>query len=259
MPKCWYIYSVESGSKRKVVSVRSREIFKAQLSAYLRWPLSRRFPQGIYFIRDFKRFFPNTEMDIILDVGAHLGQSAVEYAINFPTARIECFEPVRQTFLELQRSTARYRGIRCHNVALGSFTGESRIDTTVSHSSMATISASGNEVIDLMTASEFCAANGIHHISFLKIDTEGFDLEVLRGAEALLDEVRVDFIQVEAGMNPENITHVYFEAFTSYLHAFGYRLFGIYEQSSETLTNSPTLRRSNLVFASPLSLDITGR
>ncbi len=67
----------------------------------------------------------------------------------------------------------------------------------------------------------------------MKIDTEGYDLEVLRGAESLLTHQRVDLVQVEAGMNRDNHRHVTFILLTEYLERFNYRLFGIYNQSGE--------------------------
>ncbi len=85
----------------------------------------------------------------------------------------------------------------------------------------------------------------------MKVDTEGFDLEVLRGAKSLIESGAIDLIQVEAGMNPENEDHIYFEHFTAYLQDYGYRIFGIYEQGPERLTHPAKLRRANIVFASP--------
>src|SRR3954468_16629026 len=40
---------------------------------------------------------------------------------------------------------------------------------------------------------------GLDHIDLLKIDAEGYDLHVLRGAQRLLKEQRIDVIQFEYG------------------------------------------------------------
>ena len=193
-------------------------------------------------------------MDRIFDVGANSGQSAIEYSILYPKARIDSFEPVRESFEELQRRTAKKQLIHCHRLAFGSSAGTLSMDTTADHSSMFKISDSGSEEVTVETMSDFCRQNQIEQISLLKIDTEGFDLEVLRGAESLIADANIDFIQVEAGMNPENTYHVYFENFTAYLHQRGYRLIGIYDQAHEWQIPSPKLRRSNIVFASPKAL-----
>lgn len=193
-------------------------------------------------------------MRSIFDVGAHHGQSAIEYSMLFSDARIDSFEPVTETFLELQRRTARNTRINCHNFALGSRNETSSMITTSGHSSMFKISEGGNQSITIKTVVDFCAENEIERINFLKSDTEGFDLEVVRGADSMIGNRDIDFIQVEAGMNPENDLHVYFEHFTAYLHSHGYRIFGIYDQAHEWIVNSPKLRRSNIVFASPTLL-----
>ncbi|MCH9728620.1 MAG: FkbM family methyltransferase [Actinomycetia bacterium] len=228
-----------------------RDEIKSRLSATLRWPVTRHFPQGIYFARDFGRFFRELEIENIFDVGAHHGESAIEYAALFPHARIDSFEPVRESFIELQRRTSRNPRVHCHNFALGSRSENSKMDTTAGYSSSFKISKDGNEKVTIKTAVDFCRQHHIDRVNFLKIDTEGFDLEVLRGAEPLIENRDIDLIQVEAGMNPENNFHVYFEHFTSYLHKYGYRIFGIYEQVSEPLARSAKLRRSNIIFASP--------
>jgi hypothetical protein len=64
-------------------------------------------------------------------------------------------------------------------------------------------------------------------IDFLKVDTEGYDLKVLEGAERLLRSGAVAFIQVEAGMNPHNVKHVPLEVLKMHLEGRGYTLFAL--------------------------------
>jgi hypothetical protein len=84
----------------------------------------------------------------------------------------------------------------------------------------------------------------------MKIDTEGADLDVLKGAERMLNEQRIDIVKVEAGMNPTNHLHVPFEVLKNYLESKHYFLFGIYEQKHEWPTKHPHLRRTNPIFIS---------
>lgn len=220
------------------------------LSGAIRWPIGRHFPQGIYPARDIKRFFPGLKIETIFDIGANVGQSAVQYAITYRTARIDSFEPLHKPFEELQRRTARNSRIHCHNLALGSTSGTAKMDP-MDYTYMSRISDDGEETVSVTTAVDFTRDNHIDRVNIFKVDTEGFDLEVLRGAEQLINERRLDLIQVEAGMNPENEHHVYFEKLTGYLHAHEYRLIGIYHLHNEWPTQSPKLRRSDLLFASP--------
>jgi hypothetical protein len=112
------------------------------------------------------------------------------------------------------------------------------------------LDAAPAEPVDIVTLDAFCVARGIDRISFLKVDTEGGDLDVLRGAERLLAEQRIDVVQVEAGMNPGNERHVPFETLKAYLESHHYHLYGIYEQVGEWPLGEPQLRRTNPVFIS---------
>lgn len=51
--------------------------------------------------------------------------------------------------------------------------------------------------VSMKMLDEYCSENGIVHIDFLKIDTEGWELDVLKGARNILDNC--DFIQFEYG------------------------------------------------------------
>ena len=55
------------------------------------------------------------------------------------------------------------------------------------------------ETINLTTINIFCKQNKIKKINFLKMDTEGHELEVLKGASNLLNKNLIDFIQFEFG------------------------------------------------------------
>lgn len=72
------------------------------------------------------------------------------------------------------------------------------------------------------TLSNYCSAFDVKLIDFLKIDTEGADYLVLLGAEQLLKEKRIKFIQVE---NAEHIllSGYTFDDLTKYLKSFGYK------------------------------------
>jgi hypothetical protein len=111
-------------------------------------------------------------------------------------------------------------------------------------------SSTGLEDVERETVDEFCSDRGIDHIDFLKIDTEGHDLEVLRGSERLLSEQRVDVVEVEAGMNIGNKRHVSFADLDQYLQERNYFVFGIYEQVNEWPIHRPQLRRTNPIYIS---------
>jgi hypothetical protein len=144
--------------------------------------------------------------------------------------------------------------VRCFNVALSSASGSGKM-TADAGSDRRRLLASGmgpDQAVDvaLETLDGFASRHGVEHIDLLKIDTEGHDLEVLKGAAGMLDRNAISIIQVEAGMNSRNTLHVPLEEFRSYLEPRGFFLFRIYDQVAEWPTREPNLRRTNPVFIS---------
>jgi hypothetical protein len=73
------------------------------------------------------------------------------------------------------------------------------------------------EQVTVKSGDEFARAAGMEHASFVKIDTEGFDLVVLRGFSDMLREQRIDALQVEVSMGPQNRKHVSLSAVQDYV------------------------------------------
>jgi hypothetical protein len=105
--------------------------------------------------------------------------------------------------------------------------------------------------VKVVPPDDFCVNEKMVSVSYLKIDTEGYDLEVLKGATGLLSKAAIDFIESEVSMNKSNTFHVSLHSVSEFLSHYGYELFGIYEQIHDFKTGLPVLRRSNALFISP--------
>jgi len=218
----------------------------------------RKLPHGVELSADIMNRLPGLKVRVVVDVGANLGQSSIEFLRWFPTAQIYCFEPVEDTFRQLQLKLKGYDRIHSFRMALGasrgkrwmSHQGSPDMYRLINRKDALTMEDPLREEVNLDTLDAFCLSSQLDHIGYLKIDTEGADLEVLRGSEAMLKAHRIDLVQVEAGMNCRNELHVPFEALKEFLESRGYFLFGIYHQMPEWFTNQPHLRWSDLVFVS---------
>jgi FkbM family methyltransferase len=219
----------------------------------------RDLPRGIDLFDDLRLWLPNLCVETVFDVGANVGQSARKYLTEFPGSPIYCFEPVGENFQKLEENLRGQQNVQSFKLALSSAKGTGEMELGgdsrmffLSRDVPATQSQSSTRVeeVPLETLDGFCRSRNIDWISFLKIDTEGNDLEVLKGAEGLLSQQKIDVVEVEAGMNGKNERHVPFGDFTVFLEARQYYLFGIYEQTHEWPTSEPHLRRSNAVFIS---------
>lgn len=168
----------------------------------------------------------------LLDVGANIGQTALIMAETFAGARIYSFEPVQATFTELRKNTAHLPGVECVNVALSDSPGEAMITTdregqnTLSPS---VTSSRGRASVQVSTIDDFCGQHGIEHVDLLKTDTEGHETSVLRGAENMFEQGRIDFVLAECDFHrrPDEPHGDFFEVYEM-LDAHGFRVVAFY-------------------------------
>lgn len=193
---------------------------------------------------------PGYQFRVIFDVGANVGQSAIGFAKAYPEAQIHSFEPVPASYAKLEEATRDIENITAHNFALGRAAEERVMQVSgTSPSNLIVEGAPGEDLVPIRTeiGHEVATRLGIRAISFLKIDTEGFDLEVLLGFRPLMPAI--DFIQVEAAMNIHNRRHVPFRVLEDELRAMGFHLLHIFEQNARRIgAGIPILRRCNPLF-----------
>jgi FkbM family methyltransferase len=143
----------------------------------------------------------------VFDVGANVGDWAIQAASRFPEAQIHCFELSEST-----RSTLRDRcmGQNFHvaDVALGAQTGAIEYKDYGSGSLVNTMVATEfhdsqqphvMRTAAVITGDEYMASRGVTQIDLLKVDVEGAEMQVLRGFEGALMQGRIRVIQFEYG------------------------------------------------------------
>lgn len=215
------------------------------------------FPRGLDPFIDLKVALPDYQVDTFFDVGANVGQSAIDYVSEFPTAHIYSFEPVSATYHQLCENSRQYQQIHCYRYALSSQPGQGEVlaqstalDNHLIREESTVKTTADTEQVEIITLDSFCQTESLERISYLKVDTEGEDFNVLKGAEQMLEQQRIDFVELEAGMHDNNQFHVPFEELKSFLEQYRYFLFGIYVQTAEFYEQKPYLRRVNPLFIS---------
>ena len=172
-------------------------------------------------------------INTILDIGANIGQSAVKFHHAFPNANIYCFEPVNHLYLKLEDNVRSYSNIYTYSDALGALPAKSKIYLTA-HETTSSMIKPGYmkqaQDVNVITVDNFLETENIDKVGLMKIDVEGLDLDVLKGAEKTLKAKKVQFILVECGFYKDLPNLVCFDTIRDYLHQFGYRVFGIYDQ-----------------------------
>jgi len=147
---------------------------------------------------------------VIFDVGAHTGGYAkclIDEGVD--ARRIYCFEPNPKTFKKLNKNTMGVGNIVQVESALSDLRGEivlyDRGDQGSSeHASLSEAIfsevhkvSSTKENVKVDTLDFYCENYGIETIDFLKIDVEGFELNVLKGGARMLKYKKIGMIQFE--------------------------------------------------------------
>lgn len=149
-------------------------------------------------------------VDLVVDVGAHRGEFARMMRAGGYKGEIASFEPVEANYAVLRDMCGDDPAWDCYRIALGSVAGREAISVSKStdFSSFRSPSAYGRDnfagLIDVAATEQVQVArledvltgtaNGKRRI-LLKLDTQSWDLEVLRGCGAVLDMVEV--VQIE--------------------------------------------------------------
>jgi FkbM family methyltransferase len=143
----------------------------------------------------------------IFDVGANSGNYSFELRKLFKDADIHAFEPNPRAFSNLKvRNIA---GVKVNNVGLsnnaGSFELYDRNDDSGSEHASLYAGVIGEihhqtaspVTVELKTLDGYCRENLVDRIDFLKIDTEGHELQVLLGASVLIANKKIGLVQIE--------------------------------------------------------------
>ncbi|QTL03856.1 FkbM family methyltransferase [Aquabacter sp. L1I39] len=133
------------------------------------------------------------EGDTVLDVGANIGCTALLFSET--AGAVHAFEPSPTTWSYLSRNTAQasHANVEAHNFGLGAEAGETTLTFSPNNRSGGFVSdqtkaAAGHttETIRIRTLDEVVPELGIGRVDLIKIDVEGFEGHVLRGAGQVL-------------------------------------------------------------------------
>lgn len=159
-------------------------------------------PGEITALIGFKVYF--TDHPVVFDVGANVGEWAGEFIQRIPDVTMYAFEPQPEAAHHLYH---KYPWVTIEQVALSNKSGGTvvmkRDEPGSYHASMHRYSHpvlgsyKGHLEVPVITLDQYCEEAGVERINFLKIDVEGNELNVLRGAERMLADGRIDMIQFE--------------------------------------------------------------
>lgn len=183
-----------------------------------------------YEVANFLKIY-SSEDTVIFDIGANLGQYALRLNSTKKNIKIYSFEPVKENY-DILIKFQKYFGlgkVELHNLAVGSFTGETEIlipliDNEIEVDTQATIdsrkrdSAFSNyrrQKIEITTIDDFVKKLGISKIDVIKTDTEGNDENVIKGGMKTISEF-FPLILIEESYSETWLNHLYQLGYKSY-------------------------------------------
>ncbi|NEQ35516.1 MAG: FkbM family methyltransferase [Okeania sp. SIO3I5] len=188
-----------------------------------------------------------TEGNVIFDVGANVGKWTEEVLNYCSNLKLHLFEPAPQTYKVLDRKITERQfrekpvtnciGIAEDNVVKQFYYYDKHnvLSTFKRRISIDKIGKYGfpREIKALTTTIDsYCQQKAIRRINFLKVDTEGSELDVLLGAEQSLKRGKIDYIQFEYGGTYKDAKITLKQVF-DYLQKYRYSIFKVLENKLE--------------------------
>lgn len=166
---------------------------------------------------------------IAFDIGANVGVFSTMISTSSQKALIYSFEPLLSTFSILKSNIQdnSLNNVICENIALSDICGEIKFTAKEGSPSQNKICNSTENNLEItsvasMTLDAYCAENNIDLIKFVKIDVEGAELLVLKGAQQMLQQQKIDALLIE--VIPHAITNMGLEIseLVNFINDMGY-------------------------------------
>lgn len=185
------------------------------------------------------------DIGVVIDVGANQGQFARLISGFFPHAQLYCFEPLPDPFEQLSAWGRTQNGrVHCFQVALGDQEGQVEMHLHEQHSPSSSLLAATNTCHQLypQTRAERLVSVRVSTLDqelgdvverlspgvLLKLDVQGFEDRVLRGAERVLGKCKA--VMLEVCVDPLYEGQADFFSLADLLRKSGFRYAGNLEQ-----------------------------
>ena len=166
-------------------------------------------------VNNLKKFSQDGSFKVIFDVGAHEGESIELFLKNFKSDHIYSFEPSESTFKILSKNSENIRKkfinsyIHLENFAVGCLNQNVELNylNETSSSTLRELNTNSSyfkkkeqyfgklikqkTIVKQINFKEYLEKKKIQKIDLLKIDTEGYELEVIKGLKDSISKVSV--------------------------------------------------------------------
>jgi FkbM family methyltransferase len=137
---------------------------------------------------------------VVFDIGANIGVFTCFAANVVKKGKVFTFEPVSFVFDLLKKNTREYDNVECYKIGFGSEIDEKEILIRQWNPGYSTIQDSPierphqsfdlKEKVEILTLDSFVKEKNLEKIDFIKIDVEGYEIEVLKGGIETIKKFR---------------------------------------------------------------------
>jgi FkbM family methyltransferase len=185
------------------------------------------------WLKDFK-------IVTIIDVGANEGQFAKKIIGVFPDAQVHCFEPLLEVFSQLNLNFYGNENILTYNFGLGEINEEkiinyneyspssSMLDMLDLHKSNFEFAVKTEPSIITIRRLDDIFVEPVKSPLLLKIDVQGYEMNVLKGGEKIIR--RADVVIIETTFVPLYKGQPLFAEIYNYFVSFGFQYSGNIDQ-----------------------------
>lgn len=206
---------------RKLLSVSSdmRFPFKfngQNISMFLRYPMDIAVLREVFINKEYE-WVGAKQPEVIIDLGAHFGDTSLYYHARFPNAKIIAVEPSPENYARLVNNTKNVGNIICVQAAVGGSNGTMDlylVDSSLGHSLLNRAGSTDSVIVEVITFDSLFNRTGIEKADLVKFDIEGAEFDLFNNidtkqfASTYVGEVHFDLADTDQ------------ESFTSYFKHF---------------------------------------
>ena len=181
-----------------------------------------------------KKYLPANP--VIIDCGAHDGSDSVELAKLFKIATIHSFEPVDALYAKLMKNAKPYKNITCYPIALANSNGAMDLYISEGASDASSSLLEPMEhlkdhpdtffidkiTVTTSTLDNWAKENNIKKVDMLWLDMQGYELNMLKASEFILDSVYVIHTEVSTRETYKDVAQ--YNDYRSFLESKGFSM-----------------------------------
>ncbi len=164
----------------------------------------------LYSLKQLARQWSNNPVTLF-DVGANVGEFTLEIleAFHDKSFHLYAFEPSSRAHAQLKQRVPDLPYVHLQHAGLSDHEGTASLFFPDEGSALASLhqrdlshinqTFGKKEEVSITTVDQFCRKNNIEYIHLLKIDVEGHELAVLKGAREMMARNAIEVIQFEFG------------------------------------------------------------